>query len=114
MQDDWPLLIEPGLLVVLVGLYFVWQRRRYLAGKRVWFPALLFNPLMFLTGHRFEKRETESNLAQCVELRNSQRIARFLKRADDLRMREKRPDGLLPGRPSGGSGTGDGDVTGQG
>lgn len=37
---------------------------------------------------------------QAKKLRRSQRIAAFLQLANDLRMRKKRVDGLLPRRPA--------------
>lgn len=112
MDDDWLTTIGVIWVVVFWSAYFYWQRRRHLAGKRVWLPLIAYPLFCLTTGIRFGG-DNSSPLEECVRSRNSQRIARFLKRADDLRMRKQRPDGLLPGRSSSGSSPGDSDVTGQ-
>lgn len=91
---DWGLGIAIG---ASWALYFYWQRNRYLAGKRLWMPAIVFPVFCLVTGIRFPERD--SPLKACAQSRNSQRIARFLKRADDLWMSKKRVDGLLPPGP---------------
>lgn len=101
--DDTPILIVLMVFWAIVfGFYFAWQRRRYLAGKQAWFPALLFYPLMYLTGYRPERAkgahlfdnliihaDAPTPMAYRAWLRNGKRIAAFLALADELLARSK-------------------------
>ncbi len=111
MSDDAGTFAGVAWVVVFWAVYFYWQRRRYLAGKTAWFPAILFIPLMLLTGYRPQRgdgpkaehlfdhlvihADRPGPLAYWAYLRNGKRIARFLKRADDLWMRRKPTDDLI-------------------
>jgi hypothetical protein len=109
-----------AMWAVVIGFYFAWQRRRYLAGKIAWFPALAFFPLMWLTGHRPEHpgspkakhlfdhlvihADAPTPMAYRAYLRNGKRIRAFLTLADECLARAKRRDNriaILPVRPGG-------------
>lgn len=95
---------------IVFGLYFAWQRRRYLAGKQAWFPALMFFPLMWLTGYRPERSkgpvhlfdhlvihaDAPTPMAYRAWLRNGKRIAAFLALADELLARSKSRNNGVP------------------
>lgn len=89
---DWNAWIPMIWLVVFWTGVIVWIVRRRRAGHSLPTPVA-FVPISYAWS------QIEPALLWIAYLWNGKRIARFLKLADDLRVREKRIDGLLPPSP---------------
>lgn len=91
--------MEEFLLAVWAVVFWIvvialWVRRRR-QGVPVSVPVPLIGVMALYGWWRIEPM-----LAWIIYSRNSKRIARFLQRADDLRMRQQRVDGLLTRGPA--------------